>query len=131
MAVDDHRLAAVLGGPVAAHRQAELVGLAGRLAVQRESRTLPEPRPCISSFMPGVGDDELAAVEHVVADQAVEEADELLVGELRRSSGRASSSAEGSARPCVIWTSRPRSLRTSFMSWLPGTQSGVPPSTMS
>ena len=36
VAVDDRRRAAVLGRPVVADRQAELVGLAGRLAVQRE-----------------------------------------------------------------------------------------------
>ena len=38
-----------------------------------KSRTLPEPRPCISCLHAGVGDNQLAAVEDVVADQAVEE----------------------------------------------------------
>src|SRR5216683_1281274 len=40
MAVNNHGLAAILSGPVVANGQAEFVGLAGRLAVQRKIANL-------------------------------------------------------------------------------------------
>jgi len=46
--------------PSEAHGQAEFVGFAGRLAIEAKDRTAPDPRPCISSFSPAWGDDELA-----------------------------------------------------------------------
>ena len=89
VAVDDRRLAAVVGRPVVAHRQAELVGLAGRLAVQREVAHAPATRgPGSPAFMPGVRDDEPAVVEHEVADEAVEEVARLLA-QLAAARGRA------------------------------------------
>ena len=43
---------------------------------------------------------------------------------------RLSSCSSDSARPCVICTLRPSSARSSFCSWLPGTQSAVPAATI-
>ena len=82
VAVHHRRPAAVGRGPVVPHRQPELVGLAGGLAVEGE---LPHPArsPSLEGLLEaGVGDDELAAVEHVMADQAVDEG-RGLVGEPR------------------------------------------------
>ena len=78
VAVDDHGRPAIFRRPVVADGQAELVGLAGRLAVEGE---VPDPArapPLHLLLHPGVGDHELAAVEDVVAHQAVEEVGELL-----------------------------------------------------
>ena len=128
MAVDDHRRAPVLLRPVVADGQAELVGLAGRLAVEGEVSDPARAAPLHLRLHPGVGDDELAVVEDVVADEAVEEAGELP----RRTdgpdarSGKASISARLSASPCVIWTFLPWSFLSSFTSWLPGTQRAEP-----
>ncbi len=72
VAVDDHRLAAVVGGPVQADRQPELVGLAGRVAVQRELADGPRAAALHLGLQPRMGDDELAVVEDVVADQAIQ-----------------------------------------------------------
>ena len=82
VAVHHRRLSAVGRGPVAAHRQPELVGLAGGLAVEGE---LPHPPrgPSLEGLLEaGVGDHQLAAVEHVMADQAADEG-RGLVGEFR------------------------------------------------
>ena len=99
VAVDHHRPAAVLVRPRVAHRQAELVGLAGGLAVQRERRAPARTRGRGSaSLEPGVRDDEPAAVEHVVADQAVEERARPRPGTPR---SRRSSCASDSASPWV------------------------------
>ena len=78
VAVDDHRRAPVFRRPVVAHRQAELVGLAGRLAVQGEVPHLARAPPLHLRLHPGVGDDQLAVVEDVVAHQAVEELGQFL-----------------------------------------------------
>ena len=72
MAVDDHGLAAIVGRPVQADRQPELVGLAGRVAVQGELAHGARAAALHLGLEPGMGDDELAVVEHVVADEAVE-----------------------------------------------------------
>ena len=68
------RRAAVLGRPVVADGQAELVGLAGGLAVQRELAHLAGAAALERLLEAGVGDDQLAVVEHVMADEPVEEA---------------------------------------------------------
>ena len=78
VAVDDHRRPAVFRRPVVADGQAELVGLAGRLAVEGEVPHLARAPPLHLLLHPGVGDDQLAVVEDVVADQAVEEVGELV-----------------------------------------------------
>ena len=65
------------GGPVVAHRQAELVGLAGRLAVEGELAHLARAAALHLLLHAGVGHDELAVVEDVVADQPVEELGDL------------------------------------------------------
>ena len=83
MAVHHRRPAAVGRGPVAAHRQPELVGLTGGLAVEGELAH-PAGGPSLEGLLEaGVGDDELAAVEHVMADQAADEG-RGLVGEFCR-----------------------------------------------
>ena len=71
VAVDDRRPAAVVLGPRVAHRQAELVGLAGGVAVQRERAHPARGAAVVRLLEPGVRDDQPAAVQHVVADQAV------------------------------------------------------------
>ena len=74
VAVDDRRARRGSRPPTAyAHRQPELVGLAGRLAEERELPHAPGRAALHRSGMPGVGDDELAVVEHDVADEPVEE----------------------------------------------------------
>ena len=57
MAVDDHRLPAILGSPVVPHRQTEFIGFARGLS-RRDRTPSPhrEPRPCISSRNPSVRD---------------------------------------------------------------------------
>jgi hypothetical protein len=73
VAVDDRRRTAVVTRPRIADRQAVLVGLAGRLAVEREAAH-PAGGPALVGLLePGVRDHEPAAVEHVVADQALDE----------------------------------------------------------
>ena len=94
VAVDDHRLAPVLRRPVEADGQAELVGLAGRLAVEGEVPHLARAPALHLLLHPGVGDDELAVVEDVVADQAVEE-----VGQLRCRTAPAPRPAGRRSRP--------------------------------
>jgi hypothetical protein len=73
VAVDDARRAAVVGGPVVADGEAELVGLSRRLA---EIRELPHRGrgPALELFLhPGVSDDEISAVEDEVAHQPLDE----------------------------------------------------------
>ena len=78
VAVDDHRRAPVFRRPVVAHRQAELVRLAGRLAVQGEVPHLARAAPLHLCLHAGVGNDQLAVIEDVMADQAVEELGQFL-----------------------------------------------------
>ncbi len=77
MTVDDHRLAPVFRRPVEADGQAELVGLAGRLAVEGEIPDLARAPPLHLLIHPGVGDHELAVVEDVVAHEAVQEVSQV------------------------------------------------------
>ena len=60
--------AAVVVRPRAADGQPELVGLARRLAVERELAHAPRRAALVALGHPGVGDDEPAVVEHGVAD---------------------------------------------------------------
>lgn len=71
--VEDHRGPAVVARPRQPHRQAVLVGLAGRVAVERHAADPPGRAPVVALGQPRVRDDELAAVEDVVRDQAVAE----------------------------------------------------------
>jgi hypothetical protein len=73
VAVDDDGAAAVLAGPVVADGEAVLVGLAGGLAVQGELADGAGAAALQALGEAGVGDDQLAVVEHVVADEAVDE----------------------------------------------------------
>ena len=82
VAVDDHRLAPVFRRPVVADGQAELVGLAGGLAVEGEVADLARAPALHLLLHPGVGDDQLAVVEDVVADQPVEELGQFLAERL-------------------------------------------------
>lgn len=83
MPVDDRRGPAVLRGPVEADGQAVLVGLAGRLAVEREVANAARAAPLHVGAHPGVRHDEPPAVEDVVAHERVEKGRHLL-HELRR-----------------------------------------------
>ena len=83
VAIDHAGTSAVLGRPVVADGQPELVGLARRFAEQREVPHLGRPAPLHLRLHAGVRDDEPAVVEDVVADEAVQKL--LHVGaELRR-----------------------------------------------
>ncbi len=80
--VDHRRPAAVLLRPRVAHRQAELVGLPGGVAVQGVAADPAGGAAVVPLGQTGVTDDQPAAVEDVVADEAVDElpylGDELL-----------------------------------------------------
>jgi hypothetical protein len=73
VAVHDDRPAAVLAGPVVADGEAVLVGLAGGLAVEGELADGTGAAALQALLEAGVGDHELAVVEHVVADEGVDE----------------------------------------------------------
>ena len=73
VSVDHAGTSAVLGRPVVADGQSELVGLAGRFAEQGEVPHLGRPAPLHLRLHAGVRDHEPAVVEDVVADEAVEE----------------------------------------------------------
>src|SRR5439155_16633413 len=68
VSVDDDRLAAVLLRPVIPDRKAELVRFAGRLAEQGEVPNAPGRTALEALAHPGVRDDEIAVVEHEMAD---------------------------------------------------------------
>ncbi len=73
VAVDDHRVPPIFGGPVVADGKAELVRLAGGLAEERE---LPHPRrtPALQLRLHArMGHHQFASVEDVVAHQAFQE----------------------------------------------------------
>jgi len=78
VAVDDGRGGAVLVGPGVAHGQAVLVGLAGRLAVQREVAHARRRAALVGLLHARVRDDEPAVVEHGMADEALEEVADLV-----------------------------------------------------
>ena len=69
MAVHHHRLAPVVGRPVVANRKAELVGLAGGLAEERKAPDATRGATLQLFVHTRVGDDEVAVVEHEVADR--------------------------------------------------------------
>jgi hypothetical protein len=64
-----------------------------------------------------MGDHELAAIQHIVAHQSVEELDGLLdESGIRTSSGQGLELARDCCSPWVICTSLPEVFRISFMS---------------
>ncbi len=69
VAVDDEGLAPVVLGPGVAHRKPVLVGLAGGVAVEGEGTDRARGPTLQFLGQAGVGDDQPAVVEHVVADQ--------------------------------------------------------------
>ncbi len=73
VAVHDHGPAPVVLGPRVAHRQAVLVGLACRVAVEREGAHPSGGAAVVGLLQPGVRHHQRSAVELVVADQAVHE----------------------------------------------------------
>jgi hypothetical protein len=77
--VGDDRLAAVLRSPVPADREPELVGLTGRLAVEGKVAHLPRATALHLLLHAGVREHEVPVVEDEVADESVEEANELLL----------------------------------------------------
>src|SRR5207249_5412974 len=81
--VNDHCGTAVVSGPVQADGKPELVGLAGRVSVEGELAHPARGAPGVLGLHPAMGDDELAVVEHVVADQPVDKLRDPLT-ELRR-----------------------------------------------
>ena len=95
VAVDDHRLAAVVAGPRVADREAVLVGLAGGVAVQRERPDPARAAAVVGLLEPGVRDHQPAVVEDEVADQPVHERQRLgaellaLLAQLRERLGQA------------------------------------------
>ncbi len=89
VSVENHRRSAVVLGPRVAHRQAELVGLAGGVPVQREAANSRRGTPLVLLLQPGVGDHEPAAVQDEMGDQSVAELLYLRT-ELRRLGGQLS-----------------------------------------
>ena len=75
VAVDDHRRAAVVLRPGITNGQAVFVRLPGRVAVEGKVPHLARAASLHVGGQAGVRDDQLAVVEHVVADQAVDEVD--------------------------------------------------------
>ena len=73
MAVNHLCPAAIVGGPLVAHRQAELVGLAGGLAIQGELAHRPRGAPLHLLLHARVRDHQAPAVQLVVAGQGVDE----------------------------------------------------------
>ena len=83
MPVDDHSAPAVVSGPVQADGKPELVGLAGRVSVERELAHPARRASGVLGLHPSVCHNKLAVVKHKVADQPVDELREPLT-ELRR-----------------------------------------------
>ena len=101
--VEHHRLAAIFVRPGIANGQAELVGLAGRVAVQRETPDPPGRAPVVGLLESGVRNDQLAVVEDQVGDEVVAELLSLspeLRWLLRRAASRFPPAHESPA-PCV------------------------------
>ena len=73
MSVDHRRFSAILGGPVVAHRQSELIGFARRLAVEAELADCTGTAAVHFFAQTGMRDHQSPVVEHVMADKAVEE----------------------------------------------------------
>ena len=73
VAVHDHGPAPVFGRPRVADRQAVLVGLAGGLPVQAELADPARGAAVVALDQAGVRHHQATAVQHVVADQAVDE----------------------------------------------------------
>ena len=73
VSVHDHRAPAILGCPVVANGETKFVRLAGCLA--EESKVSNSSRAAALHFLlhAGVCDDQLAIVEHIVADEIVNE----------------------------------------------------------
>ncbi len=78
VAVDDHGRAAIVGGPVVADGQAELVDFAGGFAEERKVPHLARTAALHFFFHASVSDDQAAVVEDVVTDEGVEELGDLL-----------------------------------------------------
>ncbi len=75
--VDQHGLAAIVAGPVMADRQAEFIDLAGGLAIHGEAADARRAAADIMFLQAGVGYGQSAAVEDIVAHQAVEKGDDV------------------------------------------------------
>ena len=73
MAVHNQRLAAVVGRPVVADRQAEFVGFARRLPIKSEFSHFAGAATLHRFLHASVGHHELAVIEDIVADEVVEE----------------------------------------------------------
>ena len=78
MTVHHQGLASILGGPVVADGQPVLACFAGRLTVEGELAHLARATTLHLRPQAGVRDDQPAIVEHVMADQAVDEGGYLL-----------------------------------------------------
>ena len=95
MAIDHLSGALVVRGPVVAHRQTECVDLAAGLAIHGERAHSTRGTALHLFLQPGMRDDELAAVEDIMADERVEPPAHLpgelarLLGQLRDRLGEA------------------------------------------
>ena len=98
MAVDDGRASAVFGRPVITHRQAKLVGFTGCFAVEGELPDSAGGPADILLLHSRVGDNQVTAIEHVMADQAVYELRDLIAN----SGGWLCICSRVWASPCVI-----------------------------
>jgi len=77
VAVHDYRRTAIVGGPVVANGQTELVNLAGGLAEQGEVPDFAGAAALHFLLHSGVGDDQAAFVKNIVADESVEKLGDL------------------------------------------------------
>jgi hypothetical protein len=76
--VDYYRSTAILGSPVASHREAKLIRFTCCLPIQREIADLSRPTALHLFLHPSVSNHELAVVEHIMAHKAVEERTSLI-----------------------------------------------------
>ncbi len=75
--VDDGSSAAIILGPVAPNRQAQIVGLARRFTIECKVAHPARGAALHRLFHSGMGDHQLAVVEHIVADQGIDKISQL------------------------------------------------------
>src|SRR6516164_4436165 len=73
VAVNDHRLPAIIGGPVVTNRQAVFVRLSSRFAVHRKLANHPRTTPVHLFTEASMRHDETTTVEHVMAHETIQE----------------------------------------------------------
>ena len=73
MAVDHHGLPAIGGRPVGAYRETELIRFPGSLAIEAEVPDAGRRPALVVRLQPCMGHHQLPVIEHVVADQSIQE----------------------------------------------------------